>query len=121
MKGAARRITRVGEEIRKEISGLLRELRDPRIGLTSVTEVVMSADLRHGRVYVSVLGDKEDRLRTLEGLNRAASHIRHEIGARLRLRNIPDLNFVYDTSIERGARIEELLEKSRRLPEESDR
>lgn len=119
MKTPVRRPTRVGELVREEISRLLPELRDPRIGLVTVTAVDMSPDLKHGRVYVSVLGGNEERTKTLTGLNRAASHIRHEIGARLRLRNTPELNFVYDESIAYGARIEELLEQTKRPPDDS--
>jgi ribosome-binding factor A len=110
----------VGELIREEISRLLPELRDPRIGLATVTAVDMSPDLKQGRVYVSVLGGKEEQAKTLAGLNRAASHIRHEIGGRLRLRNTPELSFVYDESIEYGARIEALLEKTKQPPDDSD-
>ena len=117
MKPPVRRPARVGELIREQISALMPGLRDPRIGLTTVTEVKMSPDLKHARVYVSILGGAEDRARTLAGLNSAASHIRHEIGARLRLRSIPDLAFFYDASIEYGARIEELIMKTKQSPE----
>jgi ribosome-binding factor A len=120
MKTSVRRPNRVGELIRMEISELLPELRDPRIGLATITEVKMSPDLKHGRVYISVLGGPEERNKTLAGLNSAASHIRHEIATRLRLRNIPDLSFFYDESIEHGARIEELLQKTKLPPESSD-
>ena len=114
MKTQGRRPERVGEMIRFEISELLiRGLRDPRIGLTTVTQVKMSPDLKQARVYVSVLGGVEERKETLAGLNSAAPHIRHEIGARLRLRNTPELNFFYDNSIEYGARIEELIQKTK--------
>jgi ribosome-binding factor A len=118
MKTQGRRPVRVGEMIRMEISQLLvREVKDPRIGLTTVTEVKMSPDLKQARVYVSVLGGAKERQKTLEGLNSAASHIRHVIGERLRLRNAPELNFCYDQSIEYGARIEELILKSKQLSE----
>ena len=117
MKTPVRRPTRVGELIREQISSLMPELRDPRIGLTTVTEVKMSPDLKHGRVYVSILGGPEERAKTLAGLNSAASHIRHEISARLRLRNTPDLSFFYDESIEYGARIEELIVKTKKSSE----
>ncbi len=113
MRTPSHRPTRVGEMIRMEISNLLiRGLRDPRIGLATVTEVKMTSDLKQARVYVSVLGGLEERKNTLAGLNRAASHIRHEIGSQLRLRNTPELSFVYDSSIEQGARIEELLQQA---------
>jgi ribosome-binding factor A len=104
--------------IRSQISALLiRGLRDPRIGLTTVTEVKMTPDLKQARVFVSVLGTEEDRKRSLQGLNSAASHIRHEVGISLRLRNIPELTFIYDSSIEQGARIAALLQQVKRPPE----
>jgi ribosome-binding factor A len=107
--------------IRMEIGDLLvRDLKDPRIGLTTVTAVKMSPDLKQARVYVSVLGGTEERQKTLEGLSSAASHIRHLIGERLRLRNAPELSFCYDESIEYGARIEELILKAKRPPEPAD-
>jgi ribosome-binding factor A len=121
MKTQGRRPVRVGEMIRMEISQLLvRELKDPRIGLTTVTEVKMSPDLKQARVYVSVLGGAEERQKTLAGLNSAASHIRHAIGERLRLRNTPELTFCYDQSIEYGAKIEELILKSKQSTEPMD-
>lgn len=120
MKTQGRRPERVGEMIRFEISELLiRGLRDPRIGLTTVTQVKMSPDLKLAKVYVSVLGGVEERKQTLAGLNSATPHIRHEIGARLRLRNTPELTFFYDKSIEYGARIEELIQKTKQ-PSEPD-
>ena len=120
MKAPVRRPTRVAEMIRMEISDLLPALRDPRIGLASVTEVRMSPDLKHGKVYVSVLGGAEERRKTLTGLNSAAAHIRYEIGARLRLRNTPELIFFNDDSIEYGARIEELIQKSKIPPDSTE-
>ena len=92
---------------------ILRGLRDPRIGLATVTEVKMNADLKKARVFVSVLGGPEEREQTLSGLNRASAHIRHEICSHLKLRAAPELDFQYDRSIEYGARIEELLEQTR--------
>lgn len=120
MKAPVRRPTRVGEMIRMEISELLPGLRDPRIGLATITEVKMSPDLKHGRVFISVLGGAEERKRTLAGLNSAASHLRHEIAARLRLRNTPELSFFYDESIEYGNRIEELLQKTKLPPDATE-
>ncbi len=121
MKTQGRRPARVGEMIRMEIGDLLvRDLKDPRIGLTTVTAVRMSPDLKQARVYISVLGGTEERQRTLAGLNSAASHIRHLIGERLRLRNAPELSFCYDESIEYGARIEELILKAKQPPEPAD-
>ena len=114
MKSPSRRPGRVGELIRMAISQvILRGLRDPRIGLATVTEVKMSADLKKATVFVSVLGSQEDREKTLLGLNRASAHIRHEISSHLKLRATPELDFHYDRSIEYGARIEELLDQTK--------
>jgi len=99
------------------ISEILPELRDPRIGLATITEVKLSADLKHARVFVSVLGDEEDRKKTLAGLSSAAPRIRHQIAERIRLKNTPELVFIYDTSIEYGARIEELIQKTKQPPD----
>ena len=114
MKTPSRRPGRVGEMLRMAVSEvILRGLRDPRIGLATVTEVKMSPDLKKARVFVSVLGNREDREKTLLSLNRAAAHIRHEISSYIKLRTAPELDFQYDHSIEYGARIEELLEQTK--------
>jgi len=106
-----KRIERVGDLLRDEISGIFRSvMRDPRLGLLGVTAVEMSGDLQHATVYLSSAdpgADMEDLLRVL---GRARSFIRAELGRRhLDLRHLPELHFVHDRSIERGSRIEELL------------
>jgi len=107
-----RRQKRVSELIRQEIGEILeKEAADPRFYLVSVTAVEVSADLRHARVYVSTLGDAERRAEALRGLRHAARFLRRQLGARLSLRYIPELKFYLDDSLERGARIEELLRK----------
>lgn len=116
MKGSSHRLPRVAELIRMAISEILPGLRDPRIGLATITEVKLSADLKHARVYVSVLGDEEARKKTLSGLTSAAPRIRHQIAERIRLKNTPELVFTYDSSIEYGARIEELIQKTKEPP-----
>jgi ribosome-binding factor A len=120
MKTPSRRPTRVAELIRMAISEILPELRDPRIGLATITEVKLSSDLKHARVYVSVLGGEDERKKTLAGLSSAAARIRHEVASRIRLKSSPELVFSYDASIEYGARIEELIQKSK-LPPDSER
>jgi ribosome-binding factor A len=120
MKTPGRRPARVGEMLRIEISELLvHGLRDPRLGLVTVTDVKMSPDLKHARIYVSVLGSLEERKNSLSVLNHAAPHLRHELGARMRLRIVPELSFHYDESIEYGARIEALIQQTHTMePEE---
>jgi ribosome-binding factor A len=108
-----RRIDRIEEQLRIELSGIIeREIQDPRIGLATVTHVKVSPDLRHAHVFVSVLGDDAQRKKSLEGLTSAASYARHSLSKRLHhLRRIPELTFHYDEGLEKGMRIEELLEQ----------
>lgn len=104
------RVARLREEIRKEASDIIqRRMKDPRIGFTTVTDVEVSADLRHVKIFVSVLGDEEARARTVEGLERAKGFVRTELGRRIRLRHTPEIQFAYDPSLERGARLMRLL------------
>lgn len=105
------RVDRLADQIRSEVAGMIAaELKDPRIGFTTVTRVELSHDLRHARVWVSVLGDEAARRRTLEGLSSATGYVRHEVSHRLRLRRVPDLIFVLDRSPEEASRIETLLQ-----------
>jgi ribosome-binding factor A len=106
-----RRVGRVEEQLRIELSEIIEhEIEDPRIGLATVTAVKLSPDLRHARVFVSVLGDEQERKKTMQGLNSAAQFARRALSQRLaHLRRIPELTFAYDGSIETGSRIEELL------------
>ena len=100
---------RLASLIQEEVSDLLqREIKDPRIGFVSVTDVEVSGDLRHAKIFVSILdGDKDE---TMEALQSAEGFVRTEIGNRIRLRHTPEVIFRYDDSIERGARIFEILE-----------
>ena len=101
---------RVEGFIKEELSRIIqREVRDPRIGFVSITDVEVSADLRHARVFVSVLGDVEAKAATMDGLRSALGYIRRELGGRLRMRYTPDITFKLDESIERGARVNKLL------------
>jgi len=108
-----RRIDRIEEQLRMELSEILeREIQDPRIGLATVTSVKVSPDLHHARVFVTVLGDAAQRKKTLEGLRSAASFVRRSLSKRLHhLRRIPELSFDYDEAVEKGIRIEELLDQ----------
>lgn len=107
---ASQRAQRVGETIHKEISNLLiRGLKDPRIGFVTITSVDVTPDLRQARVYYTLMGSQEDRDRTQAGLASSASYIRQQLGKVLRLRYIPEINFVYDASVDYGQHIEKLL------------
>lgn len=109
---------RVGDQLREHLAQLLmHEVKDPGLGFVTVTEVRMSPDLAHARVYVSVLGDAAQREQSLESLGRAAGYLRTEVGRRMRLRHTPLLNFVADDTLDRSDRIEELL---RQNPPSSD-
>lgn len=104
------RIARLREQFKVETSAILqREMKDPRIGFVSVTDVELSADLRHAKIFVSVLGDAEAKTRTMAGLASAQGFIRTELARRIRLRHVPEVLFRMDESIERGARVERLL------------
>jgi len=95
-----------------ELSEIIDEIEDPRVGLTTVTAVKVSPDMRHARVFVSVLGDEAQRKKTMQGLNSAAHFARRTLSQRLKhLRRIPELTFAYDESIESGSRIDELLDQ----------
>lgn len=102
----SRRTRQVGEFIKEELTDIIRrEMKDPRIGFMSITAVEMSPDLRSARVFVSVLGTDEERLATLAALRTAAGFIRHHLKPRLRMRQIPELDFRDDRSMEHAAEI----------------
>jgi ribosome-binding factor A len=107
----ADRMRRVNEAVREVVSARLAEgLRDPRIGFVTVTSVDTSPDLRHARVYVSVLGTHDERNATMAGLESAHGVLQQSVARELRMKHTPTLEFVFDESIERGMRISELLE-----------
>ena len=110
--GGGRRPRQVADVVRSELARLLREeLRDPHIGFATITDVEMAADLHSARVFVSVLGKAEDFARTVAALNHARGMLRSLVGRNCGLRYAPDLHFVEDHTLERGARINELLLK----------
>ncbi len=101
---------RVGEELRIELSELLaREVHDPGIGFVTLTHVEVTPDLQHARVFYTSLGQAPDRRQTSRALQRAAPFLRRRIGGRLRLRRVPELQFVYDEGVEAQDRVEQLL------------
>jgi ribosome-binding factor A len=104
------RMRRVDQAIRHVVGdALARDIKDPRVGFVTVTDVKTSPDLRHARVYVSVLGDPDEREATLAGLRSAHSFLQGRIAGELHLKNTPALNFVLDDTPERAARLEEIL------------
>ena len=117
---ASNRIGRINEEIQRELSDLLRELKDPRVHKTmlSVTRVETTPDLRYAKIYVSLL-DKQYTKETLAGLKSSAGYLRRELGRSLQLRYTPELQWQADESITHGAHILEILSKLD-IPEDSD-
>jgi ribosome-binding factor A len=116
----SRRTDRVNDLLRQELSALIqRELKDPRLGsgLTTVTEVDVSPDLKRATVYVSHLGDEGERENVLRALASASHFLQSELTKRLSLRHVPEFFFRFDPSIERGARLAELIQRvSRERP-----
>ena len=106
------RMRRVDEAVRAVLSdGIARHLQDPRVGFVTVTAVKTSSDLRHARVYVSVLGDEHSREASLDGLRSAHGLLQGLLASELKLKRTPTLTFCYDESVERGMRISQLLSR----------
>lgn len=109
-----RRVARVAEAIQEAVAELvLCELKDPRVGMVTITQVKLSPDLRHARVYFSRLGDRAAREESLAGLRSAAGFLRTQVARRLRLRVAPELVFEIDENPEYAARIARLLDTTR--------
>lgn len=108
------RISRISEEIKREISNIIQnELKDPRLPkVVSITAVKVARDLKHAKIFVSVLGDDEEKKSALEGLKSAAGFIRREIGQKMQIRYIPELHFELDSSIEHGIYITKLIDET---------
>ncbi len=104
----------INQEVQRELAMIIRELKDPRIGImTSVMDSYVAPDLKTCKVYVSVLGDEETQKATMKGLNSARGFIRHELAERLNMRNTPELTFELDRSIERGVEMSKLIDEVR--------
>ena len=115
-----RRTDRINEQLRQEVSLLVRdEVRDPRVGLVTITAVDTSPELDHAKVYITALGDDEEKEAALQGLRSAASFIRGQLGRRLHMRRIPELHFSLDRVLQEATRIETLLREV--LPPEGER
>lgn len=101
---------KLGELIAAELSDLLRtRVKDPRVGFASITHVEVSGDLRHAKVFVSVMGELSEQEETIKALKHAAGFLRHELAERITIRYMPELVFKLDTSIEQGSRILEMI------------
>jgi ribosome-binding factor A len=110
MSNEFHRSKRVGDQIQRELSELLRrEINDPRLNLVTISGVDVSKDLGHARVFVSSLRQDEDMATILQALQHAAGHMRHMLGKRMKMRVIPQLHFEHDTSFDEGSKIDALL------------
>lgn len=108
------RSQKINEEMKRELSSILREIKDPRIpDMVSVVRVEVTKDLKFAKAYISVFGDEEKKKNTISGLQSAQGFIKREIGSRLKLRGIPQFTFVLDNSIEYGAHIIDLINKTK--------
>ncbi|GAA0445137.1 30S ribosome-binding factor RbfA [Lentibacillus halophilus] len=104
------RSNRVAEQMKKELGEILsRKIKDPRVGFVTVTDVEVTGDLQQAKIFISVLGDEEEKHDTLTGLAKAKGFIRSEIGQRIRLRKTPEITFEFDEALEHGNRIERIL------------
>ena len=105
------RTRRVGEQIRRDLAQLLRDkLRDdPRMVMVSITLIEVSRDLAHAKVFITYLGESEERKAIVDRLNQAAPMLRHELGRQMHIRMVPKLKFLYDDAIERGAHLHSLI------------
>ncbi len=110
---------KLGEQFAMELSELIRtRLKDPRVGFASITRVEVSNDLRHAKVFVSVMGTPEEQKATMQGLASATGYLRHELATRITLRYMPELVFKLDKSIEEGSRVLELIKQATQADEE---
>ena len=106
------RMRRVDEAVREVVStASTQDLKDPRVGFVTVTAVETSPDLRHARVFVSVLGDDAQRGRSMDGLRGAHGYLQRRLNEELRIKHTPSLDFIYDDSVDRSLRIQTLLER----------
>jgi ribosome-binding factor A len=108
----SRRPQRLALQIQHEVSLMIsRDLKDRRIGFVTVTGVQMSPDLRHAKIFISLMGSEDQKEESLEALNHATGWIRRELGQRIRMKFLPDIAFLKDTSLDYGERIDRLIDE----------
>jgi ribosome-binding factor A len=113
MKKVSPRVHRVAEQIQQDLADLLRtEVKDPRIGMVTVTQVDVSADMAHAKVYFTALTGREHGDAAVAALSRTAGFLRSQLSKRLKLFTVPQLHFVYDDSIESGMRLSKLIDEA---------
>lgn len=107
------RSRRVGEQLKRELAGIIHDdLKDPRLGMVTVSAVRVSRDLGYAKVYITVLGEQSKKKESMEILNHAAGFLRRSLGQCLKLRAVPALQFVYDESFEKGMHLTNLIEQA---------
>jgi ribosome-binding factor A len=107
------RSSRLADQIQRDLSDLIRlEVRDPRVGLVTVTEVEVSRDLSHAKVYVTSLAGSDQAAQSQQALQHAAGFLRSRLAQSLKARTVPELHFVYDESVERGIRLSRLIDQA---------
>lgn len=107
------RARRVGEQIQREIAMLIpQELNDPRLGMVTVTAVEVSRDLAYARVFVLVMGEQANAQQSVAILNKTAGYLRHALSKRMQLRIVPQLQFIYDESVDRGTTLSALIDQA---------
>jgi len=116
------RAERVAEQIRRELAEMIRlELKDPRVSLVTLTDVEISPDYTHAKVFYTTLAGEEQRQAIERGLKHAAGFLRRELGRRVRIHHTPELHFVYDASVERGSHLSQLIDEAVKADEERHR
>ena len=107
------RAVRIGDQIQRELAELIRlEVKDPRVGMVTITAVQVAFDYSHAKIFFTTLADQQSVDECLAGLNHAAGYLRNQLFHRLQLRVVPQLNFVYDESVERGMRLSSLIDEA---------
>ena len=107
------RARRVADQMQRELSELIRlEIKDPRVGMLTITEVEVTRDMDHAKVFFTTLGGNPEHDACLEGLQRASGFLRTQLSQRMQLRQVPKLSFVYDHSVERGVQLSQLIESA---------
>ena len=120
-KGFSRR-DRVAEQVRRELAELIRtELKDPRVGMISITDVQVTPDYAHAKVFFSTLAGSEHLPEVMSGLQKASGFLRRELGKRISIHMTPQLHFVFDESLERGAELSKLIQKAVSISDADDR
>jgi ribosome-binding factor A len=106
------RTLRIGEQIRRELADQIRKLKDPRVGMVTITDVEVSKDLSHAKIFYTVFGEEQEIKDTQTGLQNAAGFLRRELGRVLKVRITPNLHFFYDDTQLRGNKIDQLIDQA---------